>query len=255
MTIVFFDLDGTILDSHKRIPDSTYEAIKRLKAKGIVPAIATGRAPFHFTSIREKLDIHTFVSFNGQYVVHEGHVISTHPLPKTHIEALVTKAQEFHHPLAFLSATGMGANANNHPHILQSFKDLKEASPVYCPTYYKEHDVYQGLLFAKSGEADTYLNSLPYFDHIQWHPYSMDILPKGGSKAEGIQKVIDHLGLSRTDTIAFGDGLNDIEMLSFVNKGIAMENGHLEAKKVADHITTSSDDHGIMNGLNYLGLI
>ena len=69
--IVFFDIDGTLLDHEKNLPDSTKKAIKLLQDNGVFVAIATGRAPFMFTNLREELEIDSFVSFNGQFVVFE----------------------------------------------------------------------------------------------------------------------------------------------------------------------------------------
>ena len=80
MKIVFFDIDGTLLDHEKKLPASTKEAIKQLQDSGVFVAIATGRAPFMFESLREELGIDTFVSFNGQYVVFEGKVVYKNPL-------------------------------------------------------------------------------------------------------------------------------------------------------------------------------
>ncbi|MFP3360828.1 HAD hydrolase family protein, partial [Planococcus sp. SIMBA_143] len=69
--IVFFDIDGTLLNHDKKIPVSTREALKTLTENGVHVAIATGRAPFMFADLREDLGIDTFISFNGQYVKHQ----------------------------------------------------------------------------------------------------------------------------------------------------------------------------------------
>ena len=67
--IIFFDIDGTLLDEDKIMPNSTKEAIFALKEQGHEVAIATGRAPFMFVDIREELNIDTYISYNGQYNV------------------------------------------------------------------------------------------------------------------------------------------------------------------------------------------
>ena len=63
--IVFFDIDGTLLDHDKKIPQSTRDAVKQLQEKGVHVAIATGRAPFMFEDIRKELDIHNFKTIAG----------------------------------------------------------------------------------------------------------------------------------------------------------------------------------------------
>src|SRR5690625_6342097 len=67
--IVFFDIDGTLVDDDKNIPVSAKQAIDELKRNDVYVAIATGRAPFMFEHIRQELEIESYVSFNGQYVV------------------------------------------------------------------------------------------------------------------------------------------------------------------------------------------
>ena len=79
--IVFLDIDGTILDSNKRIPDSTKEAVRLLKDNGVYVAIATGRAPFMFKEIREELEIDTYIALNGQMVVVDGKPIYQYRMP------------------------------------------------------------------------------------------------------------------------------------------------------------------------------
>ena len=67
--------------------------------------------------------------------------------------------------------------------------------------------------------------------------------------------MIDRLGFDLKDVYAFGDGLNDLEMLKAVGTGVAMGNGVPEAKEIADYITTDVSENGIWNGLKNLKLI
>ena len=90
---------------------------------------------------------------------------------------------------------------------------------------------------------------------IRWHISGVDILDKDGSKARGIHAVLDKLGLTMMDAWAFGDGLNDIEMLSLVSFGVAMGNAHDDLKQVADFVCPKHTDDGIFKGLQELGVI
>ncbi|AXM88041.1 Cof-type HAD-IIB family hydrolase [Anoxybacillus ayderensis] len=253
--IVFFDIDGTLLDHEKQLPTSTYEAIHELKKQGVYVAIATGRAPFMFESLREQLGIESFVSFNGQYVVFEKEVIYNQPLDRERLHALKQMAHDNEHPLIFMDADTMRASVADHPYIHESMGSLKSVHPPYDETYYEQNDIYQALLFCKPEEEQMYVTAFPMFHFVRWHAVSTDILPYGGSKAEGIKKMIEQLGIARENVYAFGDGLNDTEMLRFVGTGVAMGNGHEEAKKVADFITKPVDEDGILFGLRQLGLL
>src|SRR4051812_42987331 len=253
--IVFFDIDGTLLDHEKQLPSSTKKAITLLKENGVFVAIATGRAPFMFTSLKKELDIDSFVSFNGQYVVFENEAIYKNPLNESELEKFlhVTNANE--HPLIFMNELTMKATTEYHPFIESSLGTLLFPHPDEDKSFYAQNEIYQSLLFCKGDDEQKYFSHFPEFDFIRWHPYSVDVLPKGGSKAEGIKQMIDRLGFELKDVYAFGDGLNDLEMLKAVGTGVAMGNGVPEARALANLVTSDVSEDGIWNGLKELKLI
>ncbi len=253
--LVFFDIDGTLLNHDKQLPKSTKEAIFTLKRKGINVAIATGRAPFMYENLRDELEINTFVSFNGQYVVFEGEVLYTNPLNPEKLNELRNFALRNKHPLVYMNAEMMRSNVENHPFIHKSISSLKFEHPNYEPDFLANRDIYQTLLFCVREEEDKYIQSFPSFQFIRWHESSTDIIPYGGSKAEGIKKIMDALGVNREDVYAFGDGLNDAEMLDFVGTGVAMGNAEEIIKQRADIVTKSVDEDGIVHGLELVGLL
>ncbi len=252
--IVFFDIDGTLLDHDKKLPVTAKEAITELKKRGVFVAIATGRAPFMFQSIRDELEIDSFVSFNGQYVVFEQEAIYKNPLDEAEIERIAMDAKRNGHPLVYMNEQTMKATIS-HDYIETSMGSLKFPHPEQDAQFYKGREIYQSLIFCREGEENVYIPEYPRFHFIRWHKYSSDILPAGGSKAEGIKKMVDRLGFRLEDVYAFGDGLNDIEMLQAVGTGVAMGNALDEVKSHADHITADVSDDGIWKGLSSLGLI
>ncbi|MEH7110758.1 Cof-type HAD-IIB family hydrolase [Neobacillus niacini] len=253
--IVFFDIDGTLLDHEKKLPSSAKKAIQLLKENGVFVAIATGRAPFMFTNLKKELDIDSYVSFNGQYVVFENEAIYRNPLNELKLESFLQETNANEHPLVFMNELTMKATTKYHPYIETSMGSLLFPHPEEDKSFYVQKEIYQSLLFCKEDEEKFYFENFPEFDFIRWHPYSVDILPKGGSKAEGIKKMIDRLGFELKDVYAFGDGLNDLEMLKAVGTGVAMGNGVPEAKALANLVTTDVSKDGIWNGLKELGLI
>lgn len=253
--IVFFDIDGTLLDQDKQLPSSAKEAIKQLQANGHEAAIATGRAPFMFKKLREELGIDTYVSYNGQYVVLNGKVIYKNPLDQKALKSLTEKALENEHPVVYMDAEDMKANVPEHDFINESISTLKiDHFPTHDPDYI-DRELYQSLLFCAKGEEQPYIDQFKEFDFIRWHRVSVDILPAGGSKAEGIERVINHLGIPRDRQVAFGDALNDLEMLKQIEHSFAMGNGMQVTKDAAKYVTKRVDEDGILHGLKKMKLI
>jgi Cof subfamily protein (haloacid dehalogenase superfamily) len=253
--IVFFDIDGTLLDHEKNLPQKTKEAIFRLRENGVFVAIATGRAPFMFEHLREELKVDSYVCFNGQYVVFENEMIYKNSLNNNELERLYLDSKNNGHPLVFLSDKTMKASVEHHYYIEESLATLKFNHPEYDPGFYKNRDILQSLLFVDTNDERLYIDNYPDLNFVRWHPYSVDVLPKGGSKAEGIKKMIERLGFAIEDVFAFGDGLNDLEMLQTVGTGIAMGNAVNELKQHAAFITKDVDQDGIWHGLKNLQLI
>jgi Cof subfamily protein (haloacid dehalogenase superfamily) len=253
--IVFFDIDGTLVNEEARIPLDTKEAIRKLKERNIEVSFATGRAPFHFKHIAEELGVDSFVSFNGSYVVHKGQVIYEQPMNQASLELLETHAHQFKHPIVYLSHEECYANDSQHPYIIESFQSLKLETPGYHPHYWKDTKIYQALLYCEEHEELHYQGNFADLSFIRWHRLSMDVIPSGVSKARGIAVMLQHLKLSPDDAVAFGDGLNDKEMLSYVGMGIAMGNAHEEVKPFAKFTTKHINDGGIRYGLERMQLI
>jgi len=253
--IVFFDIDGTLLDHNKQLPDMTKQAIDQLKKNGVFVAIATGRAPFMFENLRKELDIDSFISMNGQFVVFENEPIYKNPLPEKSIERLLEFSNEAGHSIVYLDEKAMRATVTNDDKVDISLRSLKFPHPEMDIHYYKNRDIYQALVFSEEKDDELYKSSFPEFRFIRWHKYSTDVLPAKGSKAEGIKLMIEKLGFDLKNVYAFGDGLNDIEMLKTVGTGVAMGNGKDEVKEAADFVTTGVHENGIWNGLKEQGLI
>lgn len=255
-SVIFFDIDGTLLDFKKELPSSTKKALFALKEKGHEVAIATGRAPFMFEDLRKELEIDTYVSYNGQYVVLGGEVIYTNPMDTEPLEKLTEMAMSNSHPVVYMDHEDMKASVPDHEYVMESFGTFElNRFPGHDPDYYIGRKLYQSLLFCPEGEEEQYEKTFDSFDFIRWHPVSVDIIPKGGSKAKGIQKIVDRLGYPPERQVAFGDGLNDVDMLKAIHHSVAMGNGKEEAKAVAKYVTKSVDDDGILHGLKMVGLL
>ena len=90
---------------------------------------------------------------------------------------------------------------------------------------------------------------------VRWNPLFVDVIPENGGKGMGIKTMLDYLGFSKEEAMAFGDGGNDIEMLEFVKYGVAMGNSGENVKKSAAYVTDDVDSDGIYNALVHYNVL
>lgn len=252
--LLLLDIDGTLLDSNKQLPGATKQALIRARANGHQLAIATGRAPFMIGSLLEELAIDTYITFNGQYIAYENEAVHKQAIEPNILERVMDFADQRDHPLVFLNEHKMVSSIDFHPDIDESIKSLKFPHPEMDKEFYRSNDVYQALVFCEEHEEQQYHQAFQNVDFVRWHRVSCDILPKGGSKALGIKHLIKSTGHRLEDTIAFGDGLNDLQMMEVAGYSVAMENGHEETKKRANHVTSHVDEDGLAKAFDFLGL-
>lgn len=253
----FFDIDRTLL-SHatNSVPASAKNALAALRRRGILIFLATGRDISVLRQMKPMQDIifDGAITLNGQYCFDHGGVIYANPIHKDDIEALLSHLEHHPIPCGFIEAEQMYMNFHNqrveqvHAAIHSAPPPLGDLNRGY------HHDIYQVLLYLTDEELEE-LPPLPHVKTTKWHDGGIDMIPADGGKAIGIEKVLAHYGISKNETIAFGDGKNDIDMFHAVQIAVAMGNACEEAKQCADYITTDVDDDGIWNALKHFELI
>jgi len=253
--IVFFDIDGTLVDKDKNIPSSTKKAVQLLQENGVIVALSTGRPPFLYEHIREELGINTYISFTGQHVVYEGEVIYTQPLDTIAVSGLYKDAMKHEFPMMLMSDTEMVATIDDHPHMIEGLRSLKYDYPPIHHSFHESETVYQVLLFLDEKHDEAFLQQYDSCTFIRWHKYACDVIPGGGSKIVGVNKVLEAASISNENAYAFGDGMNDLEMIEHIGTGVAMGNAVQPLKDIAKLTTNDVDDDGVWNALKELKLI
>lgn len=258
---VFFDIDDTLYVKNKNyIPESSISAIQKLKQSGIIPAIATGRSRCEFPSQVDTLiqqeNIELIVSTNGQCVEYQGKIIEKHNMAQDKLAALVELFEQRNIDYAFVAHEKV--KVSNITPTLREALDPITTNYSIDKDYYRHHRVQQLLGFYDSSYDvlwDSYSNLLEGLKIIRWHKNAVDILNAESSKARGISCAVNLLGYSMDNVMAFGDGLNDLEMLSEVAIGVAMGNSHPQLKALAKYITEHIEEDGIYKFLAKNGLI
>jgi Cof subfamily protein (haloacid dehalogenase superfamily) len=255
--LVIVDIDGTILPHAGTISMATKQAVQQLKDKNIKVVIATGRAPYFADFIAKDLGINSAVYFNGSYVFHEGIEIYKNSIQKNTLKNVLQLSNDFHHPITFLGGRSFRATEINHPYIVEAYQ-YDPWKPEMAPAnYWRNEDIYQLFLHCAAGEEAAYQSHIPELDFRRWTSGlpTCDVNLANSNKAVGLTKLLEKLGIAPDEAVAFGDGLNDIEMLSFVGMGVAMGDARDEVKHAANMVTLSAVEDGVRHGLKKLGLI
>lgn len=255
---VFFDVDGTLLGLESRsMPDSTIEALALLKSKGIKIIISTGRSYEH----ARFLDTHGFdgfITFNGSFCVDaQGHPFFRQTIDKEDIRLLhdhLSEAGRF--PVGVMTTEGSFI-CDITDDVTAIFELLKLNIP-YSQSFADalDKEVLQLNLFVDEQKELYIVNHvLKNCDSSRWSPAFIDINAKGINKQVGMEQFLAKFAFSADQTMAFGDGGNDIQMLRAAGVGIAMANAGNNVKAVADYVTDTTEQHGIWNALKRYGVI
>lgn len=255
--LVFFDVDGTLF-SHKSksIPNSTIEAINKLKQNGIKICIASGRSPLlaSFTNLFKYIDYDYFIGTNGTLVIDKNNnIIHSSPLNKKGIELIINKTQKHNFNIAYMTLDNYFLQNNNTSLASKGYDPLSIPLPNIKP--YNNEDIYQINLFCDEKDICQLYECTQYLQFSKLANYGYDVYTLNCNKATGIQALLKHLNIDKNEIIAFGDGHNDEEMISYAGLGIAMGNSIEKIKKAADYITTDIDDNGIFNALKHFKII
>ncbi|MDH6364981.1 Cof subfamily protein (haloacid dehalogenase superfamily) [Enterococcus sp. PF1-24] len=254
--MIVFDIDGTLLDSNKKVLPSTIAALKSLKKAGHHLFLATGRSLLYTQSIIKHLGFENYILCNGAIGFYQHQQIISKPLDATEIQKFYQKSLELQLDMAIITLNDLTRLTSFDFTKMQAGMELVGAPvpPLYSNQLNQE-EVYQGLAFFEPQFDREFENEFKKFNFIRWHENSVDVVADKLSKATTILEIASQLAVSREDIIAFGDGLNDKEMLMHSGIGVAMGNADAEIQKIADLVTSNNDQDGIFHALRKLQLI
>jgi HAD superfamily hydrolase (TIGR01484 family) len=257
--LIALDIDGTLLKwvdgggtTHEEISPAVYDAVRRALDAGAHVVLASGRSPHGMTRIADALDLHTdggervwIVASNGAVVLRYPPVEVIHEDTFDAREAVASVLE--HHPAALVAVEerGVGYRVNRHfpPGELTGEMRITEiddlvAGPV-SRVIIRDPDA-TAEDFVALGER-LGLHGTNYV--VGWTAW-LDLAPVGVDKASGLQHVADKLGVAAEDVLAIGDGRNDIEMLQWAGRGVAMGQAVEEVRAAADGVTSSVFEDG-----------
>ncbi|WDF67816.1 Cof-type HAD-IIB family hydrolase [Sphingobacterium oryzagri] len=254
---VFFDIDGTLLSfTTHEVPESTKEAIKQLQSQGIKVIVSTGRSINSIDHIKQ-LDFDGFITFNGGYCVTTDHeVLFKQALDPRDIQSVLDYAKQKPLSFSFMSEQEITIYDVT-PEIAGMYAHLNlPVPPLVNIDNVDTSSILQTNIFLGPEDEKAFMDTvMPNSVASRWTPLFADVNPKGQSKQVGIDIFCKHFGIELSQTMAFGDGGNDITMLKHVAVGVAMGNANPEVKEIADYVTSDVDQDGIWNALKHFQVL
>lgn len=248
---VFFDIDGTLIDCLNGIIDITprvKKAIRALQAKGNYVFIASGRPYAFLNEAINNFGFDGFVLTNGAYVKVKENCIYKEFIKKDFIKELVYNFEQRN--IEYILQGETYSYIKNEYKKLHSFYDSFSISKKYLQGNYniEDVDIYKIEMLCNDKREIDYCKSLGNHNYNYIYNIKLghfELYSKINTKASGIQKVLDFLKIPIENSYAFGDGRNDIEMLSSVGCGIAMGNADDYVKSYAKKITDTVQNDGV----------
>ena len=258
--IIFSDMDGTLLTSANKLPDGFAEAMDELKRRNVIFAPASGRQYFSLIrSFENYLDEFLFLAENGTLVMYKGKEI-------------------FSSPIGFEAARRVLAASEGFENILRVYCGKKDAylrREQDIPEYHVELEKYYThngtvddfneiddiplkiALFDSTGNAkeNIFDKLAPFCTDLKIvlsSDYWVDVMSPNINKGEAVKNIQRVMNFKRDECAAFGDYLNDFEMLQEVGYPFAMANAHPDLKRISKFETLSNDEAGVLVGIRRL---
>ncbi|MBF4489242.1 Cof-type HAD-IIB family hydrolase [Psychrobacter sp. N25K4-3-2] len=252
--IIFFDIDDT-LSRNGIIAEHNKETLEQLAGTGIKLVISTGRSkailPADILALLEADVLDAIICMNGQYSFDKSGRISHYPLSAEQTDKIVRLCQQSDLIHKFDSATHIAWSDENDR--LREFNAVTPNS-IVDPEYYKSNTVYQCSVFFNNQQEKMQDVDFAQYDLklVHWHQIGADILPADASKARGIKDVCKYYAVDASECMAFGDGMNDLEMFDLVGYAVAMGDAKQELIARADFVTGTIEEYGIQAVLDRL---
>lgn len=250
--LVAFDADGTIIDYNVGgvVVESTRKAITELKKAGHIPAIITGRSYNMIDRLALELGIEYLGVLNGAQIFRGNELIYSRSLGEETSQKLLAGVEKTN-----LSMIAFDAKLVYYRNISDKWKEFVNASiNMESNMVPIKEGPYDFASFYTYGDADVLEKAVEGITEIEFHNNRHEITKIGVDKGRALCSLAEMFDINIEDTIAFGDGVNDIPMLQAAGTGVAMKTGNPLAHEAADIVANEGPD-AIYTYLKSLGLI
>lgn len=255
--LIVLDLDGTLTNAKKEISSRNKETLIRAQQKGIQLVLASGRPTYGIVPLANDLRINEFggfiLSYNGGEIINweTEELIYDNVLPNDIIPTLYECART--HRLSILTYDGAEiVTENSQDPYVQKEAFLNKMAIRETNDFLTDITlpVAKCLIVGDPKEliqveSELCIRLQGRINVFRSEPYFLELVPTGIDKALSLAVLLNEIGITREETIAIGDGFNDLSMIKFAGMGIAMGNAQEPVKKAADYITLTNDEDGV----------
>lgn len=272
---IFLDVDGTLVSGHATMNPKVVEAINRARQNGHYVFICTGRNKTGIKYELAKANFDGIIASAGSYIEIDNKVIHSVYFNKLLVDKIskvfdenniyynyeCTDVTYMSKKMVELFIGGVNFESGNIELEKMMQEEFKKFS-IQDLSLYNNQDIHK-ICFIATDQNDVERAKKQLGDDVNMVIHDIfdtttingELISKVDNKATAIKQVIDYLEIDKKDTIAFGDSMNDYEMINFVECGIAMGNACKELKEVASRVCRSVDEDGIYYEFIELGLI
>ena len=265
--LIALDLDGTLLNSNKELPRENYEALEKAAAAGIEIVPCTGRVYSAMPEVVRNLPfVNYIILVNGAKILHvpTGEAVTKAEIPMEQaveimefIDTLPVIYDCFMDDTAYMTKALQDRAEEFAPdiHYLKMIREVRKPVPeLKAHLRQLNHGVQKIQFFTKDVDlrARMLKEMEPMFPGTLVTTSvvnNVEINHADANKGEAIRRLAAHLGLDISQTMSFGDALNDMLLVSSAGIGVAMANGHPDVKAQADYVTLSCDENGVAAGI------
>lgn len=261
--LLVLDLDGTLTNSKKEITPPTLEALIDIQEKGVKVVLASGRPVYGILPLAEKLHLADYGSyilgFNGGRIIDckTKEAVYNQTLPGNLIMTLFHIVNKYP-GLDILTYTDNSILSGIKPNKYTELESRINHMPVIEMVDFTINAPETPNKFLVTGEPEIIArckDELKNYYHTQLSiycsdPFFLEIMPKNIDKGNSLIRLLESTGISAEEMICCGDGYNDITMIELAGLGVAMENAQPIVRSLADYITKSNDEDGVLHVIN-----
>lgn len=257
--LLALDLDGTLLNDNQTIDKETVKSLKKIKNSGIKIVLCSSRPYYRIKKFVKQLDLDCpnqyTVSFNGGLILenNSNNIVFINTLKIDEVKEIIKMGRNSNLRIFLYEESNIISNlecleyTENNPDSNFEIRDFNDLN-------LEKHVIYKIIFYGEKNDILKLKKEIPEYIREKFmvtssHDSNIEIVPKDNSKSKGLAKIGKITGISAEEMACFGDNENDLDMFNYVGYSIAMGNAIDNIKDIANYVTFSNNENGIVHAI------